>query len=370
MDCTIYYTMHRQCIRTCIRQCIRQCIRECKGLPIRQVIRHCIRHCIIQCSRNGLGQYRQFIRQCIWQCCPIRQCIGQYLSQCIRQCSRQCAMTMQSSILQTLAPLHGVDAPSELLHMRSAVGFIYFVSSHWSIRQSLVPRHVWIHHQTCYTCGAPWVWFTVYSSASARGGYTIRVVTHAERRGFICLDCNTRRFGGETRTIACRMSTHMLPSLVWEALAVTSCRSHETALCRPFSHLRVFVRLVQLLGIGQDDFSGQGWRKIQFRNIYWYRLLEKGPLCIWCCLWIVHSFVLLCCGSITRNDILSCGSFTPQLFRTTCYKLRFSSACFERTVRNVAAEKTSFEQGVRCSRQCIRECISARIGQSIRQCDI
>ena len=249
MNCTIYYTMHRQCIRTCIRQCIRQCIRECKGLPIRQVIRHCIRHCIIQCSRNGLGQYRQFIRQCIWQCCPIRQCIGQYLRQCIRQCSRQCAMMIQSSILQTLAPLHGVDAPSELLHMRSAVGFIYFVLSHWSIRQSLVPRHVWIHHQTCYTCGAPWVWFTVYSSASARGGYTIRVVTHAERRGFICLDCNTRRFGEETRTIACRMSTHMLPSLVWEALAVTSCRSHETALCRPFSHLRVFVRLVQLLGI-------------------------------------------------------------------------------------------------------------------------
>ena len=193
-------------------------------------------------------------------------------------------------ILQTLAPLHGVDAPSELLHMRSAVGFIYFVLSHWSIRQSLVPRHVWIHHQTCYTCGAPWVWFTVLcfvtliysadSSASARGGYTIRVVTHAERRGFICLDCNTRRFGEETRTIACRMSTHMLPSLVWEALAVTSCRSHETALCRPFSHLRVFVRLVLESATGRFGYRVLRSSRISVCVSQYKKLLHGDELLI------------------------------------------------------------------------------------------
>ena len=41
---------------------------------------------------------------------------------------------------------------------------------------------------------------------------------------------------------------------------------------------------------------------------------------------IVHSDFMLCCGSITRNDIVYCGSFTPQLFRTTCSTLRCSSA--------------------------------------------
>ena len=30
-------------------------------------------------------------------------------------------------------------------------------------------------------------------------------------------------------------------------------------------------------------------------------------------LWIVHSDFMLCCGSITRNDNLCCGSFAPLL---------------------------------------------------------
>ena len=108
------------------------------------------------------------------------------------------------------------------------------------------------------------------------------------------------------------------------------------------NNIPFYIVQTQVRFFGQDIFSGQGWRKIHFRNVYWNRLLWcflfvgerfsmylmlfvdrslRFSVVLWTdhsewyiVLWIVHSDFMLCCGSITRNDILCCGSFTP-IFR-------------------------------------------------------